>query len=378
MISISALKTYLPRIYNYRYKILGIAVTVIVCILFFKHQPSVTPEPHRLVRIIALQNCDSSTMRFTGTVHAQTESGLGFRVNGKIIEKLVDEGTNVKKGQLLMRLDPMDLKLAYSASTQSMEAAKAQNVRAIKEVKRMHELLRADAISQQEYEQAKSDADVSSSLLKAAIAQEKVASNTSDYTELHADADGVIISVPADVGQVVTAGQIVIRLAHNNSREAVINLPENALDMAEKATNAILYTNPNTVIPIKLREVSAMADPLTRTYQAKYTLQKGTNAPLGSTITVNFETKLKNGVTYFLIPLGALYDIGQGSSIWIFDDISSTVNLLPVKVYSLSEETVCISGELKAGEHVVALGAHLLKPGEIVRVERNEEKPQNE
>jgi RND family efflux transporter MFP subunit len=362
------------RLYRYRYALLTtVAVIVIGGVLMSGKQAPAKPEEPRLIRTVTLNGYYSNNARFTGTVHSRTESDLGFRVNGKITQKLVDEGTVVKKGQILMQIDPVDLKLAFNAATQGMDAAKAQNVRALKDEARMRDLLKEHAVSLQEYERAKAEADASSAQLKAAIAQQDVASNAFGYSELQADADGVIMSVPADVGQVVAAGQTVIRLAHNGTREAVINLPEGALNLAQNATTAFLYTAPDSTIPVKLRELSAMADPVTRTYQARYTLEdNGQNAPLGATITVSFETKLTDGGSGFEVPLGALYDGGQGSSIWVVNDGNSTVHLVPVKILKLGEETASVSGELKSGEHVVALGAHLLKPNEKVRVASSE------
>ena len=348
------------RFYRYRFVLVGaIAAIIIAAILLGGKHAIVKPDAPRLVRTVTLHGQSTDNARFTGTVHARVESDLGFRVNGKITQKLVDEGTVVKKGQVLMRIDPVDLKLAY-------DAAKAQNIRALKDEKRMRDLLKEHAVSLQEYERAKADAD-------ATTAQLRVASNTASYAELKADADGVIMSVLADAGQVVAAGQTVIRLAHNGTREAEVNLPESALAIAKNATTASLYTDSDTAILVKLRELSAVANPVTRTYQARYTLQgNGQSAPLGSTITVSFETKLAGGGSGFEVPLGALYDDGKGSSVWVVSSNASTVHMVPVQILKLGEETASVSGELKSGEQVVALGAHLLKPDEKVRIARSE------
>lgn len=362
------------HLHRYRYALLTtISIIIIGGVLMNGNHAHVKPDEPRLVRTVILSGYYSNNARFTGTVHARTESDLGFRVSGKITQKFVDEGMVVNKGQPLMKIDPIDLRLAFNAASQTMDAVKAQNVRALKDEKRMRDLLKEHAVSLQEYERAKAEADATSAQLKATTAQQDVARNAFGYSVLKADADGVIISVPADVGQVVAAGQTVIRLAHNGTREAVINLPEGALNLAKNATSAFLYTEPNSIIPVKLRELSAMADPVTRTYQARYTLEeRGQNAPLGATITVSFATKLLHGGPGFEVPLGALYDGGQGSSVWVVNNKTSTVHLVPVQVLKLGEETASIWGELKSGEQVVALGAHLLKPNEKVRVAKSE------
>jgi RND family efflux transporter MFP subunit len=177
------------------------------------------------------------------------------------------------------------------------------------------------------------------------------------------------MEVPADVGQVVAAGQTVVRLAHDGMREAVINLPEGTQAQAEDSATAFLYADPGAVFSAKLRELSAMADPVTRTYQARYTLgEAGKVAPLGATVTVILEAKQSDASGDPEVPIGALYDNGSGTGVWVIDEITSTVTLRQVKVTHLGEETASVSGELQPGERIVALGAHLLKPAEKIRL----------
>jgi RND family efflux transporter MFP subunit len=332
-------------------------------------KPTIAEDTNRIVRSFRVGSAYTSAPRYTGTVHARTESDLGFRVPGKIIEKLVDQGEHVRKGQALMRLDPVDLALASNAAQHAVDVARAEHERAVPDAKRYAELLPAQAVSTQEYERAVAAATASIARLKAAEAEARRAANELEYAVLKADADGTVMEVPADAGQVVAAGQVVVRLARDGTREAVVHLPENALSTAKSATEAYLYTQPDHTFPVKLRELSAMADSLSRTFQARYILENdGKNAPLGATVTVVYKAHSDTDQESYEVPLGALYDTGGGTKVWVINDTDSTVSLRPVTVTHVGQETAAVTGDLKSGEHIVALGAHLLKPAEKICV----------
>ena len=334
-----------------------------------EEKPSVESASPRLVRSFTVMSIQGSAAEYTGVIHARTESDLGFRVPGKIIEKLVKDGDHVKRGQALMRLDPTDLKLAAAAAREAVEAARAQNKLALADERRLRKLVAMEAVSVQEYDRAKSSADATTAQLKAAVAHSAQLENQVGYAVLKAEADGVIMETPADVGQVVGAGTVVIRLAHDGPREAVVNLPEGEA-MAKSTAVANLYANQGRTFPAKLRELSAMADPLTRTYQARYTLSgAGENAPLGATVTVHLDGKETDGaVQQYEIPIGALYDGGAGPSVWVIHPDTSIVSRQSVEVAKLGSETALISKGLKPGEQILALGAHLVTEGEHVKI----------
>lgn len=335
-----------------------------------KDTPVESPAP-RLVRTFTVISASGSVAEFTGVIHARTESDLGFRVPGKIIEKLVKDGDRVKRGQALMRLDPTDLQLAAAAAREAVEAARAQNKRALADELRLRKLVAVKAVSVQEYDQAKSSADATTAQLNGAVAYSAQLENQVGYAVLKAEADGVIMETPADVGQVVGAGNVVIRLAHVGPREAVVNLPEGEAMIAKKSTAiANLYADPDQTFPAQLRELSAVADPHTRTYQARYTLSgAGENAPLGATVTVHLDGEKTNGaMQLYEIPIGALYDGGAGTSVWVIHPDTSIVSRQSVEVAKLGSETALISKGLKPGEQILALGAHLVTEGEQVKI----------
>ncbi len=331
--------------------------------------PVDTTSP-RLVRAYTVTSAGGDSMEYTGVIHARTESDLAFRVSGKIIEKLVKAGDHVKRGQALMQLDPTDLRLAANAAQSAVEAARAQNKRAIADELRQRGLVAMKAVSVQEYEQAKAAADATTAQLNSALAYARQLENQAGYAVLRADADGVIMEIPADVGQVVGPGNVVVRLAHDGAREAVVNLPEGNEKIAKSTATATLYADSGQTFPAKLRELSAMADPLTRTYQACYSLGGiGKNAPLGATVTVHLDGDNADGaVQQYEIPIGALYDGGAGTSVWVIDPNTSTLSRRPVEVAKLGSETALVSKGLRPGERILALGAHLVKEGERVKI----------
>jgi multidrug efflux pump subunit AcrA (membrane-fusion protein) len=165
---------------------------------------------------------------------------------------------------------------------------------------------------------------------------------------------------------VVAAGQTVVKLAHAGPREALVNLPETVRPDIGSPGQARVYGDRSIPSPAHLRQLSDAADAASRTYEARYVLDgEASLAPLGATVTVTLSTGETSDAVE--VPLGALYDNGQSSGVWVVDPHSSSVSLKAVRVHRLAEETVVVSG-VKSGEAVVALGAHLLHEGERVRL----------
>ena len=311
----------------------------------------------------------SNSASYTGVVHARTESNLGFRISGKVLQRFVDPGDSVKVGQPLMKLDPVDYELAKNASRALVQAAKARDLQASSDEIRLRKLLETGAVSKQAYEQVKAAADSAAAQLDAAQSQSRQTDNQAEYTILRADVTGVVMDVPVEPGQVVSAGQTVVKLAKSGAREAVISVPEQALKSLPSTATASLYSDSQVNLNAKLRELSSVADPLTRTYQAKYALSgSGDQVPLGATVTIHTSEDSKSANTRIASPVSALVDKGDGPSVWVIDKEKSTVSLRKIKVESLGEEVVSITSGITAGERVVAFGAHLLKQGEKVEL----------
>lgn len=320
----------------------------------------------QLVRVTTASISGQSQRKFTGVVSARVLSNLGFRVNGKIVERLVDTGQAVKLGQPLMQIDRTDLALATASQVAAVAAARAQWVQAGTDEKRFRKLLTDGWVSVAAYDKAKAAADVARAQLDAAKVQADVARNEANYSVLVADADGVVVATLAEPGQVVAAGETVVRVAHSGPREAVIDLPETLRPEIGSTARATLF-NSNNVGTARLRQLSDAADPVTRTFEARYVMEGvASDAPLGSTVTI--ELSDPHAVNEMQIPLAALYDNGKGPGVWIVEGNEPQVTWRPVRLVGLSNETATITGGLKTSERFVALGAHLLHQGERVRV----------
>ncbi|GEP09915.1 efflux RND transporter periplasmic adaptor subunit [Methylobacterium gnaphalii] len=331
--------------------------------------PDSSGPPPPLVRSFVVATAGTGAQRFTGVVHARIETALGFRVAGKISERLVDPGERVRRGQPLMRLDHADFTLALQSAKATVDAARAQMVKTAADEKRSRKLATEGWVSIQAYDQIKASADAAAAQFSAAEAQASQIGNQAAYAELQADADGVVMEVPAEPGQVVGAGQIVVRLARDGAREAEVFLPEGAERMAQAEATATLYAGRDAAFPAHLRELSAVADPVTRTYRARYVLEgAGESAPLGATVTIALKPSLRGNDASFAVPLAAIFDSGGGPSVWKIDPDRHTVSAQPVLVTRMREESADIAFGLSEGDRIVALGAHLLKGGQLVRV----------
>ena len=346
----------------------GLALSLTGCGQKRELDPRTQPE---LVRVVEIGSSSGADPAFTGVVSARVQSNLGFRVPGKITSRLVDTGQFVRAGQPLMTIDRTDYVHAITARAETVTAAKAKAVQAAADEARYRGLVKTGAVSASIYDQIKAASDAAQAELAAATAQEQVARDEGGYSQLVADADGVVVETLAEQGQVVTAGQPVVELAHSGQREAAVNLPETLRPKLGSRAYATLYGS-TTRVPVRLRQLSGAADLQTRTFEARYVLDgAATNAPLGATVTVHLSG---DGETDTLqVPVASIVDQGKGPGIWLLNASTSTVTFQPVQVRQLGEELAIISGNLHPGQQVVALGVHLLHDGQRVRVETKAE-----
>lgn len=330
------------------------------------------PEPVRPVRVttVAPQVFEGRSS-YTGEVRPRYETSLAFRVGGKIVARYVEIGSEVKKGTVLARLDPEDTRLAIQNARAQMSAAQANFNQAQIELNRYRKLFDGKVVSQAELDRRLNTYNTAEAQLQSARSQLQVAQNQMDYTELHADADGVITAIGVEAGQVVAAGQTVMKLARPDEKEVVFNVAENRLDELRSATAIAisLWAQPEKEYAGVVREIAPGADPVTRTYAVKVTVQ---NAPaamrLGMTSTVAIVRRSDAAV--IALPLAALYQQGDRPAVWVFtgEPEQGVVELRPVQVAAYVEQAVLIAGGLKSGEKVVTAGVHKLIPGQTVRL----------
>jgi membrane fusion protein, multidrug efflux system len=306
---------------------------------------------------------------YPGEIRARIEADLAFRVGGKIVSRAVDAGTRVKMGRELARLDPQDARLALESARANLASAESDATLARDELNRYADLLAKKFISQSAYDQRKNQANAANAKVEQARAQAGVAENQAAYTTLVADADGVITEVKAEPGQVVAAGQAVMRLARDGEREVVINLSEGDVGRFRVGQPAVVsrWADPAKLLPGAIREIAGAADPTTRTYAVRISIPNAPpDAQLGMTANVGFHGS-DNG-TVVLLPLTSITkDRERGEpAVWVVDPATSKVKLRAVKIGQYREDGVSILAGLEPGDLVVTAGVHKLLPDQQV------------
>jgi RND family efflux transporter MFP subunit len=329
-----------------------------------------------LVRLfqVGATGSDGQSLELTGTVAARVESDLAFREFGRIVERRVDNGSVVTAGTLLARIDSADLAENVSASRmqalsarRAVDALRATAEGARADERRLRGLVEAGAISRKNYDDAVEEMRAATARLAAAEAEAagatanaRVQSNRRSYAELRAPTAGVVTAVLADAGQVVAAGAPVIRLAAAGPREVEVDIPEQMRGSVPRTGQGAVYAGGQ--LTLVLREIAGAADPATRTYRARYRVLTG-NPPLGATVTLRFANEAKKGLV--TVPIASLTERGGGPGVWVVGR-DSKVTWQKVTLGNVTGERAAVTG-LSPGARIVALGAHLLQPGQSVR-----------
>ncbi|MEZ5702104.1 MAG: efflux RND transporter periplasmic adaptor subunit [Burkholderiaceae bacterium] len=340
-------------------------------------RPEAPAEPVRAVKLtVVSRSATTAEQEMAGEVRARHEARLGFRVGGKLVERPVEMGQHVKVGQLLARLDGNDLALASSAAHAQVAAAQTQRDLAAADLKRFVDLKAKGFVSAADIERRQASLDAAEAALRQARAQSAVQGNQAGYARLVSDADGVVVSVDADVGQVVSAGTPVVRIARDGPRDVVFSVPETQVGQLKEgqAAKVRLWSAEEEgmrgFMDGTVREVAASADPVTRTYEVKVALADGAPVALGATAYVSFVPDSGQSKGVIKLPTSALMQAKAGekgqSAVWVFDSASGTVQPREVEVAGVDGYDVVIASGLKEGEEVVAAGVHVLSPGQKV------------
>ncbi len=328
-------------------------------------------EPIRAVRTLVVgDGSGGSSIDYAAEVRARTETRLSFRVGGKMVGRAVDVGDPVKPGQVLARLDPQDLQLGQESARSAVQAARVNADQAAADFRRFKELKDQGFISAADLERRESTYKAAKAQFEQAQAQAGVQINQARYTTLVADVAGVVTAVDAEPGAVLASGAAVLRVAHDGPRDAVFAVPEQqadamrALEGRPGAVQVSLWGgSAGAPVAATVREVAAMADPVTRTYVVKADIGR---APvrLGQTATVSLAVPPTPGV--FRLPLAALFEQQGRSAVWVLDRATMTVQSTPVQVAGAEGNAVLVASGLKPGQTVVAAGVHTLTSGQKV------------
>ena len=332
------------------------------------------PAPVRAVRTltVAAQSAGGS-YEYAGEVRARTESRLSFRVGGKMLRRAVDLGDSVKAGQVLAQLDPSDLRLGQDASRAAVAVTQAGFDQTAADFKRYRELHDQGFIGGAELERRESALKTARAQLEQAKAQASVQGNQAGYSNLIAGASGVVTAVELEPGMVAAAGTPVLRLAHDGPRDVVFSVPEDKVGMIKTLATqpghfkVRLWGATGEPLAATIREISAAADPVTRTFLVKADIGNAaaSGIRLGQTAAVQVELPQTPGVTK--LPLSALREERGRSSVWLVDSQAMTVSSRPVQIAGADGNEAVISSGLLPGQIVVTAGVHVLNPGQKVK-----------
>ncbi|MCL7938697.1 efflux RND transporter periplasmic adaptor subunit [Halomonas sp. ATCH28] len=323
--------------------------------------PSTDAEP-RWVRTATLTANSAATLSLTGVLRARYETPQAFQVSGRIATRHVDAGQAVRQGEVLFTLDPSDLEEALTAARAELAAAEASLSVAEADLARDRQLLEKDYLSRQAFERAELGVREATTRRDAASARVAQARNALDYATLRAEADGVLIEVSGEPGQVVGVGQVVAQLAQEGPREVEVSFPARS---RPPETGELLLGERR--IPLTRREVAGAADPASRTWRARYRLEGPLDERgLGDIVEARFPLADGEAAGHFGVPVAALDERGEGPQLWQIVD--GQAQPLAVTVERVTREHALVSGEgLEAGQAVISLGTHLLTPGMAVR-----------
>jgi RND family efflux transporter MFP subunit len=328
--------------------------------------PPPAPRPVRVVTVEPRSGGD--VVALTGTVQAETEANLGFRIDGRMIERLVNVGDRVRAGQVVAKLDRTNEENNLRAARAALVAAQGQLLEAQNNYVRQRELLVSGFTTRVRYDQAVQTLQTARSAVDSAQAQANIAETRLGYTDLIADASGTVTARGAEPGEVVAPGRMIVRIARQGGVDAVFDVPPVVKDQAPSSAviDVALTLDPNVRAQGRVREVSPAADPVTGTFRVRVGLEDPPAAlRLGSTVTGRMQL---DGGAAITVPASALTRQGSSAAVWLVDPAAQTVSLRNVEVARHDPSLAVIAGGLSPGEVVVTAGVQALRPGQKVRL----------
>jgi multidrug efflux system membrane fusion protein len=327
-----------------------------------------TKEDVPLVRSETVKiNGSGQNANYSGEIRGRYETQLAFQVGGKITKRNVDLGSRVSTGDVLMEIDSKDIQQTVNISSAQVSSAESQLQLAQTNLERYRTLLEQGAISRAQLDQYQNAYEVALAAVRQSSAQFTQGTNQLGYSTLVADSDGIISNISAEAGQVVSAGQAVVTLVKEGEREVEINVPENRVDELRKAEHIQVqfWALPNVTAEGSIREISPIADKVSRTYKVRIHL---INPPSGINLgmTANVTVAQTGGQQATYIPLSAVYQTGDTPNVWVITN--ETVTLRPIKVGAFGDNKVQVLEGLQDGDVIVTAGVQKLHEGQKVRL----------
>ncbi len=323
-------------------------------------------EAPRPVLVAQPTTAANGASAFAGEIRARKESPLSFRVGGNLIERHVDVGDHVERGDLLAVLDGGDLRAQARAAQAQLAAAQAELGRVRADQGRYAKLGKDQLVSRSTIDAQNAATTAAQAQVNAARANLDVAGNQAAYTQLRAPTDGLIAARSAEAGQVVGAGQAVFALAADGARDVAFAVPEGAIGALKpgQPVQVELWSQPGRYWPGRVREVSPAADPTSRTYAVRVTVQAPDDAlALGQSARVYLPQHGNGGLS---VPLSALQRSGTGIAVFVVDSKTSTLKLQPIEVGAYGADRAPVTRGIAADDWVVSAGGHLLRAGQKV------------
>lgn len=370
--------------------LLGCAVALTACKPAETAGPPPRPQPIQVMTVVP--EPEAQSWSWVGVVRPRFETDVAFRVSGKLIARLADVGQRVEPGVPLARLDPTDLRLAVEAQEAELAAARSSRDQAVAAEARHRTLLAQGHVAQAALDQRVAAADEARGRLERAERNLSIARNQLAYADLTVEHAGVVTAQQAEAGQVMAAGQPVLRVARLDAVEVLVAIPEHLAERVRTGTALVeIWGGEGGRLPARLRELAPDADRVSRTYQARFAIDaRGSDGLLGRTATVHLalsgigrdaapgpsvaagpgagnRTGTGPGAMVVELPLAAVMSDGRGPTVWILAASGSRVARRAVRVLSFGRERALVSG-LSAGEQVVTLGVHMLDEDKPVRV----------
>ncbi len=356
-------------------KALGLFMAALLCLMAGCGSEKTAEDTGQLVKYQRVGEADSANSgKYAGTVRGRYESNLSFQVAGQILSRNVQLGQRVSAGDVLMVIDAKDVVQKANQTDAQVESAKAQLNLAKKNLSRYRQLYEENAVSAAVLDQYQTSYDAAAAAYQNAVAQSVQGHNALGYTNLVAEADGVISAINAESGQVVAAGQTVVTLVQAGELEVEIQIPENKLSTVSvgKETGVTFWALPGKSVRGVVREIAPMANAASRTYKVRVSIPnppEGMELGMTASVVVSETSGTPEGSSGTLgseIPLTALYQTGDNPQVWVVDEDTMTVHLKTITVEKLGANTAFVSG-LKNGEAIVTAGVHKLREDQKVR-----------
>ena len=327
------------------------------------------PPEVRPVRAVTIEKrAAGETIALTGSIQAQTEINLSFRIDGRMLERMVNVGDTVRPGQLVARLDAQNEESALLAARAQLTAARAQLTEARNNFTRFRDLVAENAVSRASFEQAESALKGAESQVETAQSQVTLGENRLSYTRLLADVAGVVTATGAEPGEVVGAGRMIAQVAREGGRDAAFDVPARIKDAApaNAQITVVLTSDPQVTATGVVREVAPRADPVTGTFRVKVRLVNPPAAMrLGTTVTGRMKLAAAPAIE---IPPSAVSRTDRQTSVWVVDPKTGTVSSRAIEIRSSDPARVEVASGLNPGDVIVTAGIQALRPGQKVRL----------